>query len=66
MSDFYNQLAPIYHLIHQDWGASIVRHGEQLSALLEAEWPGSKRILDVSCGIGTQAIALGMLTSVSS
>ena len=58
MSDFYNQLAPIYHLIHQDWGASIVRHGEQLSALIEAEWPGSIRVLDVSCGICTQAIGL--------
>jgi SAM-dependent methyltransferase len=32
-----------------------------LSALLEAEWPGhGKRVLDVACGIGTQAIALAM------
>lgn len=58
MSDFYDQLVPIYHLIHQDWNASIIRQGEQLCALIETEWPGSKRLLDVSCGIGTQAIAL--------
>ena len=30
----------------------------QLSALIEAQWPGAKKILDVSCGIGTQSIAL--------
>jgi SAM-dependent methyltransferase len=58
MSDFYDQLAPIYHLIYPDWDAGIVRQGEQLSTLIESEWPGSKRILDVSCGIGTQALGL--------
>lgn len=58
MADFYDELAPLYHLIHQDWDASIRRQGEQLSALIETEWPKSKRVLDVSCGIGTQAIAL--------
>jgi SAM-dependent methyltransferase len=60
MSDFYDQLAPFYHLIFQDWNASIRRQGEQLSALIEAEWQGCRDILDVSCGIGTQAIGLAM------
>ena len=58
MSNFYDDLAPLYHLIHQDWDASILRQGEQLSALIKTEWPQSKRVLDVSCGIGTQAIGL--------
>lgn len=58
MTDFYDQLTPFYHLIHQDWDASILRQGAQLSALVEAEWPGRRKLLDVSCGIGTQAIAL--------
>jgi SAM-dependent methyltransferase len=58
MPDFYDELAPLYHLIHQDWDASIRRQGEQLSALIRTEWPKSKRVLDVSCGIGTQAIGL--------
>ncbi len=58
MPDFYDELAPLYHLIHKDWDASIRRQGEQLSALIETEWPKSKKVLDVSCGIGTQAIAL--------
>jgi SAM-dependent methyltransferase len=58
MPNFYDELAPLYHLIHQDWDASICRQSEQLSALIKAEWPKSKSILDVSCGIGTQAIGL--------
>lgn len=58
MNDFYDRLTPFYHLIHQDWDASIHRQGEQLAALIDAEWPGRHSILDISCGIGTQAIAL--------
>jgi len=56
--DFYDQLTPLYHLIHQDWEGSIQRQGEQLAALVESRWPGSRKLLDVSCGIGTQAIGL--------
>lgn len=58
MSDFYDQLTPFYHLIHQDWHASVERQGEQLSAVMDTEWPGCRKLLDVSCGIGTQAIGL--------
>jgi SAM-dependent methyltransferase len=58
MSDFYDRLTPFYHLIHQDWHASVALQGAQLSALIEAEWPGKRKLLDVSCGIGTQAIGL--------
>jgi SAM-dependent methyltransferase len=58
MSDFYDQLTPFYHLIHQDWDTSMRRQGEQLAAVIDAEWPGNRNVLDVSCGIGTQAIAL--------
>ena len=60
MTAFYDQLTPFYHLIHQDWSASVHRQGELLSSLIEAEWPGCKSVLDVSCGIGTQAIGLAM------
>ncbi len=31
-----------------------------MAALIDAEWPGRHGILDVSCGIGTQAIALAL------
>ena len=57
-ASFYDRLAPFYHLIYPDWNASIERQGEQLGALIEAHWPGRQKLLDVSCGIGTQAIAL--------
>lgn len=58
MNDFYDQLSSLYHLIFLDWQASINKQGLQLSEIIEAEWPKSKKMLDVSCGIGTQAIAL--------
>ena len=61
MTDFYDQLTPFYHLVYRDWNASVHRQGEQLSALIKAEWSSSRKILDVSCGIGTQAIGLAML-----
>jgi SAM-dependent methyltransferase len=61
MDGFYDELAPLYHLIYQDWDASVVQQSKQLSALIEAEWPGSRKVLDVSCGIGTQSIGLSQL-----
>lgn len=60
MPDFYDDLAPLYHLIHQDWPASVRRQGVQLAALIHAQWPAHRRVLDVSCGIGTQAIGLAL------
>jgi len=41
MPEFYDDLAPLYHLIHP-------------------EWPAHRRVLDVSCGIGTQALGLAL------
>lgn len=58
MDNFYNTLTPFYHLIFQDWEASMKRQGMQLSRIIQSEWPRAKNVLDVSCGIGTQAIAL--------
>ncbi len=60
MTGFYDQLAGFYHLVHQDWNASVLRQGAQLGALIESEWPGRREVLDVTCGIGTQAIALAL------
>ena len=59
-ADFYDRLVPFYHLIYPDWNASIEHQGDQLGALIEAHWPGRQKVLDVSCGIGTQAIALAL------
>ena len=58
-TDFYDALAPYYHLIFADWDASIAWQGEQLDALIRrCGPPGARSVLDVACGIGTQALAL--------
>ena len=57
--DFYDALAPWYHLVYQDWETSIARQGEALRSLLTTEWgTGVRRLLDVTVGIGTQALGL--------
>ena len=58
MSEFYDQLADLYHLIFPDWQASIDRQAAQLSAIIHDRWPAARTLLDVSCGIGTQSIGL--------
>ena len=55
---FYDDLSQLYHLIFPDWEQSIRQQGDQLDKVIQAQWPGCRTILDVSCGIGTQAIAL--------
>src|SRR5262245_11785127 len=60
MADFYDELAPLYHLLFEDWDASVRRQGQQLAAIARHEWPSHESVLDVSCGIGTQAIALAL------
>ncbi|CAM3513687.1 hypothetical protein GCM10009865_33100 [Aeromicrobium ponti] len=56
---FYDDLAGVYHFIFKDWDHSIAKQGEVLARVLTAE--GVKRsfsILDCTCGIGTQTLAL--------
>ena len=56
--EFYDDLASLYHLIFPDWDESIERQATQLSSIIHERWPDAETILDVSCGIGTQAIGL--------
>ncbi len=59
---FYDQLAPFYHLIYPDWEASIARQAAALQSILQEFWgEGRLTILDVACGIGTQALGLAAL-----
>ncbi len=64
-SPFYDDIAEYYDLIYADWEGSMRRHGAAISAMLQV--PGSSRseralrILDVSAGIGTQALPLASL-----
>ncbi len=60
--DFYDQLAPYYHLIYPNWEASIERQGRGLARVLdEFGVPAGSAILDAACGIGTQALGLAQL-----
>jgi SAM-dependent methyltransferase len=59
---FYDRLAPLYHLIFLDWEASIRRQAEALDGLIRNHWGDRKlKVLDVACGIGTQALGLAGL-----
>jgi SAM-dependent methyltransferase len=68
MSDtrqFYDDLASYYHLIFENWDASMARQGDALAHLIEAELgqfqTSDVRILDAACGIGTQTLPLAAL-----
>jgi SAM-dependent methyltransferase len=54
---FYNDLAEHYHLLFEDWDASIRRQQTILSRLLPPP-PEAGPVLDCACGIGTQSLAL--------
>lgn len=60
--DFYDALAPYYHLIFPDWDASIARQAAALDQVIRAELDtGGGTVLDVACGIGTQSLGLAAL-----
>jgi len=59
---FYNAFAPEYTAIFQDWQRSVGRQADVLAAMIERlqSLPSAETttVLDVTCGIGTQAIGL--------
>jgi SAM-dependent methyltransferase len=56
---FYDELAPLYHLIYEDWEASVARQGRALASLIAECWGADARsVLDAALGIGTQALGL--------
>ncbi|HEV8233810.1 MAG TPA: class I SAM-dependent methyltransferase, partial [Gemmatimonadaceae bacterium] len=61
VQSFYDEFAPRYHLVYQDWNASIVRQGDALDWILREHFPGARALYDVAVGIGTQALGLGAL-----
>jgi glycine/sarcosine N-methyltransferase len=61
-SVFYDGLAADYHLVYGDWAASVSRQAQALDRVVTAALDaGPKRILDCTCGIGTQALGLASL-----
>ena len=58
-ADFYDRLAPFYHLLYEDWDRAIERQGTALADLLrECGVAPGQSILDAAAGIGTQTIGL--------
>ncbi|HTO11019.1 MAG TPA: class I SAM-dependent methyltransferase [Candidatus Binatia bacterium] len=56
---FYDGLAPLYHLVFENWDASVARQGSQLAGLIAERWGRDARVvLDGAVGIGTQALGL--------
>lgn len=62
-AEFYDKMANDYHLIFSDLPGSSERQGETIQRLLCSALgaPGPFRVLDCSCGIGTQALGLARL-----
>lgn len=53
---FYDAVADQYHLFYRDWQAAMERDGATLRRKFQRE--GVRRVLDASCGTGTQTIGL--------
>lgn len=57
-ADFYDQFAGHFHLIFENWEASMTRQAVILGSILEHECgrPDCTTVLDCACGIGAQAL----------
>jgi SAM-dependent methyltransferase len=56
---FYDGLAPLYHLVYENWEASVARQGTGLASLIGEHWgTGTRTVHDAAVGIGTQALGL--------
>jgi len=56
---FYDELAPLYHLVYEDWETSVARQGGALASLISECWGVDAHAgLDAALGIGTQALGL--------
>jgi ubiquinone/menaquinone biosynthesis C-methylase UbiE len=56
---FYDDLAPLYHLVYENWEASVAWQGAALASLIREHWgTGAQTVLDAAVGIGTQALGL--------
>jgi len=56
-AEFYDALALFYHLIFEDWEASIERQSAALDSVIRSFRGRPRRsVLDVACRIGTQSV----------
>lgn len=57
--EFYDDLADTYHRMYEDWWGFAVHYGQAIATYLAAEGIAPPaEVLDVTCGIGTQALPL--------
>ena len=62
VKDFYDKMAPFSHMVYADWELSVERQAVQLGKLIQENWGNdAQTVLDISCGIGTQALGLARL-----
>ena len=57
---FYDELAPFYHLLYEDWDGAVLAQGEVLGGLLAQYGKKTGRVLDAACGVGTQTLGLAV------
>ena len=43
MSEFYDRMASLYHLIYPDWDESIERQAGQLAGIIHERWGAGRR-----------------------
>jgi SAM-dependent methyltransferase len=56
---FYDELAALFHLVYENWEASVDRQGKALASLIDEHWgAGARTVLDAAVGIGTQGLGL--------
>lgn len=62
-ADFYDAFASCYHLMFENWEASMARQAAAIGSLLRNDCRLSEgaRIFDCACGIGTQSLGLAKL-----
>jgi glycine/sarcosine N-methyltransferase len=59
---FYDALASDYHLLFPDWWTAAQWHGEVIAGVLaDRDVRPPARVLDCTCGVGTQALPLAAL-----
>src|SRR6185503_16879543 len=62
VENFYDEIAPFYHLIFGEWESGIARQATALDSIIREFWgAGITTIVDLACGIGTQTIGLAQL-----
>jgi SAM-dependent methyltransferase len=62
--EFYDSLAETYDLYYLDWDKEINAQAETIRRLLPDVAGNGRRVLDCSCGIGTQALGLAVVDRV--